>query len=214
VKRLASWAANNLGSHDTAAQKTAEAFLRRATELTSVNAAEDFLTGNPNARERLINGYIGEARRMGIFKFGIAYPLRNPDTAGHRYFLVHLCDFEDGYIWMANFMASAEITYEELRQERDMFQPEFFSVRDLTPHSREVVVSKVESALAVLCRERNWPNGKCMQIRKVLAGLVDKFQWHASRADYEEALRRLRANGLLSCKTFKDSDTITLNLLR
>jgi len=39
--------------------------------------------------EDLITGYISEVKRRNIFRFGIHYPVRNPVTGGHRYYLAH-----------------------------------------------------------------------------------------------------------------------------
>ena len=214
VKRLLSWAANNADSLDEAARKTSEKFLKRADQLTDESAVCCWLDGEPNAREALINGYIRAAREQGVFKFGIAYPVRNPDTQGHRYFLVHLCDFEDGYTWMANFMAAAEITYEQKRE--DLFngcQQSFFSVKDFHLAARDTIVKQIIASFPEMCILRGWGKGVVVQNRKVFSALVDTFSWRVSRADYLKALKKLNSDGLLSFESLDDGDVMTFNVV-
>lgn len=206
VKRLASWAANHLGAADPSAKSTAEAFSRRINDLSSNSALREFLDGNPEAREALINGYISEAKRQGIFKFGIAYPIRNPDTGGHRYFLVHFSDFEDGYTWMANFMAAADAQYEQLHSQLDLIdgQVELFSVTDLQTAARQTMVKKIIADLPDICRGRGWTRGSEVQNRHLYAAIVDKFKWRAGRSEWEAALRFLHDEGKVFFPDSKD----------
>jgi three-Cys-motif partner protein len=214
VKRLASWAAKNIDALQPSSQKTAAAFQRRTSELTTQAAVQEWLAGNPNARQELIDGYIGEAKRRGLFKYGIAYPIRNPDTAGHRYFLIHLCNYPDGYIWMANFMASAELDYEEMR-EQSLFgdQQSLFSVRDLNRAARKAMVDKIVSAMAEICMLKRWGKGVEVQNRHVYAAMVDEFGWHISRSEREGALRQLADNGLAALTGLKDADGCTFYIV-
>jgi three-Cys-motif partner protein len=215
VKRLASWAQSHIAALDEPAKKTAKAFNRRVKELTSVDAIRDWFDREPGARESLINGYIAEARRQKIFHFGIAYPIRNPDTGGHRYFLVHLCDFEDGYTWMANFMAAAEVEYEERQGELKLIggQQELITVRDLIKAARAGMVDQIVQAMPQVCIIRRWGKGKEIQNRRIYAAFVDEFQWRAGRSEWEAALRRMRDDGWLSLTGLKDADRCTLNVV-
>jgi three-Cys-motif partner protein len=215
VKRLASWAQRQSSSLDTAARKTADAYKRRIKDLTSLSALRDWLNGLPEARESLINGYIGEARRQQIFRFGIAYPIRNPDTRGHRYFLVHLCDFEDGYTWMANFMAAAELEYEELHNElRLSGQQELITVRDLHKAARSGIVKEIVNSMPQICMLRAWRKGRQVQNRHIYAAFVDEFRWRASRSEWESALRQLDRDGLVTLhEGLKDRGSCTLNVV-
>ena len=214
VKRLLSWAANNCDGLDPSAKKTAEAYRRRASNLTSDKAIKDWLDDEPDARQALINGYIAEAKRQEIFQFGIAYPIRNPDTRGHRYFLVHLSDFPDGYTWMANFMAAAEIEYEELHDQfRFGGQPGLITVKELMKAARAGMVDKIIERLPSICTHRKWQKGTEVEVRRVYAALVDEFQWHASRSEWQAALRRLRASGGIKFQDLKDGDSCTWNLV-
>lgn len=214
VKRLASWSANNLDALEPGTQKTAVAFQHRTSELTTQSAIQEWLQGNPDARQQLIDGYIGEAKKRGLFKYGIAYPLRNPDTAGHRYFLVHLCNFPDGYIWMANFMASADLDYEEMR-DQSLFgdQQSLFTVRDLNRAARDKMVERILAAMGSVCILKRWGKGVVVQNRYVYAAMVDEFGWSISRTEREGALKRLAANGQASISGVKDGDSCTFNLV-
>ena len=215
VKRLASWAQSQATALDEPAKKTAEAFNRRIKELTSVDAIRDWLDRQPGSRESLINGYIAEARRQKIFRFGIAYPIRNLDTGGHRYFLVHLCDFEDGYTWMANFMAAAEAEYEERHDQLQLAdgQQELITVRDLIKAARAGMVDQIVQATPQICITRRWGKGIEIQNRRMYAAFVDEFQWRAGRSEWEAALRRMRDLGQMSFTGLKDADTCTLNVV-
>jgi three-Cys-motif partner protein len=213
VKRLARWSANHLDSLDPAARKTAEAFKKRTSELTTQEAINNWFDGNPNAREDLIDGYIGEAKRQGIFSYGIAYPLRNPDTCGHRYFLVHLCNFPDGYIWIANFMNAAELDYEEQRSARDLFggQKELITVRDLSKSARPQIIKRIVTKMPTICESNKWTKGIRVRNRHVYAAMVDEFGWNIGRNEREGALKQLKEAGNISCTGTKDSDWCTFN---
>jgi three-Cys-motif partner protein len=214
VRRLASWSARHLESLEPAAKKTAIAFQRRTAELTTQAAVGEWLNGNPDARQHLIDGYIGEARNRGIFKYGIAYPIKNPDTAGHRYFLVHLCNFPDGYIWIANFMASAELDFEEMR-DQSLFgdQQALISVRDLNRAARKKFVDEIIAAMPEICILRKWGKGVPVQNRYVYAEMVNAFGWHISRTEREGALKQLEKNGQVSLTGVRDRDICTFNLV-
>jgi len=214
VKRLASWSANHLDSLDAAAKKTAEAFKKRTNDLTTQEAINNWFDGNPNAREDLINGYIGEAKRQRIFNYGIAYPLRNPDTCGHRYFLVHLCNFADGYIWIANFMNAAELDYEEQRSALDLSggQKELITVRDLSKSARPQMIKRIIAKIPMICELNKWTKGIKVQNRFLYAAMVDEFSWNIGRTEREGALKHLKEAGRISCTGLRDSDLCTFNI--
>ena len=216
VKRLASWSANHLDSLDAAAKKTAEAFKKRTNELTTPEAINTWFDGEPGARQALIDGYIGEAKRQNIFKFGIAYPLRNPDTCGHRYFLVHLCNFPDGYIWIANFMNAAELEYDEQRSALQLLggQTEFFTVKDLKKSARPQMINKIIAKIPTICESHRLVEGVKVENRYVYAAMVDEFGWSISRTEREGAIKQLKEAGRVSSTGPKDSDLCTFNIVR
>jgi len=127
VKRLIMWAANNLENLDQKHRKVALGISARGKELTDEEAAEkvqseELLGSDSELRDRIMEGYEAEVMRKTKFTYGLNYPIRNPATGGHRYYLVHFCKFVDGYTHMANFMAKAERTYQKLHSgDRELF---------------------------------------------------------------------------------------------
>src|SRR4029077_19356519 len=154
VKRLIAWARNNWTCLEQRHRKTAEAFFARVGKLTSDAAVEAFLNNDAAAREALITGYINEVKRRKVFGFGIHYPVRNPATGGHHYYLAHFSDHEDGYCYMANFMAEAERTLEGLsKRTGDLFgnqpvQMELLEIRqEFVAQAEDATVKRIISTL-------------------------------------------------------------------
>jgi three-Cys-motif partner protein len=219
VKRLIMWSANNLENLEEKHRKVALGLLARVRELTDDEAAEKvqmeaLLGSDSELRDRLIEGYEGEVKRKTKFTFGLNYPIRNPATGGHRYYLVHFCKFVDGYTHMANFMARAERTYQKLHSgEPELFggcpiQQTFLQIDD---HLAKQVESENVEAIAMVIPEiviRNRWENKQMQLRNVLGEVVNNFKWRTTRAEWIKALRQGETNGWLKLTGTDDGDAV------
>jgi three-Cys-motif partner protein len=208
VKRLLSWAVNNEDSFEAGHQKTARAFKSRVDRLTDEEAAK--VVGVPESQV-LIDGYVRKVKSIAPLRFALNYPIRNPSTKGHRYFLVHFCNFPDGYIHMANFMAKVDRSVEGIG-DSDMFatpQMEFMSINEhIVGQKRADMVKQVSDRLGSLWVERGWSR---VQNRELYAGIVDEFQWHILRSEYIEALRKLEKDGVVSVEGTEDSNFTTFH---
>ena len=186
------WAANNLENLEEKHRKVALGILARVKELTDEEAAEKVQLETPlgsdsELRDRLIEGYEAEVKRKTNFTYGLNYPIRNPATGGHRYYLVHFCKFVDGYTHMANFMAKAERTYQKLHSgEREWFggspkQQTFLQIDDhLAKQAESENVSGIAMAVPEIFIRKGWEN-KSLQLRDVLGEVVNSFKWRTTR---------------------------------
>lgn len=209
VKRLIAWASKNADKLDERHRKTVAAFLDRVRKLTSESAKEAFLRDDPTASEALIRGYVAEVKRRRIFRFGIHYPVRNPKTGGHRYYLAHFCNHEDGYCYMANFMAEVERTLNGLSKKTDLFaqsaQLELLEIRDeFVTHAEEDAVKRIVSDLPEIFRNRLWAS-RLVQNREIFAAIVSKFEYSTTRKEWLKALRRLQDDGKVTMDGSNDS---------
>jgi three-Cys-motif partner protein len=212
VKRLIAWAKNHWNSLEERHRKTAEAFISRVGDLTSDSAIDAFLNADPTAGEALIKGYIAEVKRQGIFRFGIYYPVRNPLTGGHRYYLAHFCNHEDGYCYMADHMARVERVLEgSSRDTGDLFgnqpaQLELLNIRaDLVAQVEEGWVKKIFGELPRLI-ELHHLSGQRVENRKVFAAIVDHFGYSTTRKEWVKALRELEKARKLTMDGTDDGD--------
>jgi three-Cys-motif partner protein len=219
VKRLIMWSANNLENLDGKHRKVALGLSSRVKQLTDEEAAKQvemgsFLGSDLEMRDRLIEGYEAEVKRKTKFTFGLNYPIRNPATGGHRYYLVHFCKFVDGYTHMANFMARAERTYQQvLSGDRELFggppkQQTFLQIDEhLARQVEAATISEVALAVPEIIARKKW-NNKTLQIRDLLGEIVMKFKWRATRVEWIKALRQCETNGLLKLNGSDDNDVI------
>jgi three-Cys-motif partner protein len=216
VKRLIMWSANNLQNLEEKHRKVALGLADRVKQLTDEEAAEKVkLEGSDSElRDRLIEGYEAEVKRKTKFTFGLNYPIRNPATGGHRYYLVHFCKFADGYTHMANFMAKAERTYQKLLSgETDFFsqapkQQTFLQIDDhLAKEAESKNVYEIERAIPRIVSRKGWEDAS-VQLRDVLAEIVNNFKWTATRVEWIKALRQCEAGRLLKMAGTDDADKI------
>jgi three-Cys-motif partner protein len=219
VKRLIMWSANNLENLEEKHRKVALALSARVKELTDEEAAEKvqeeaLLGSDSELRDRLIEGYETEVKRKTKFTFGLNYPIRNPATGGHRYYLVHFCKFVDGYTHMANFMARAERTYQKLLSaQKDFFgggqkQQTFLQIDEhLAKQAETKNVSDIETTVPTIILRRRWMNKK-VQIRDVLGEIVSDFKWRTTRVEWIKALRQCETNGWLKMTGTEDADIV------
>jgi len=173
---------------------------------------ESLLGSDSELRDRLIDGYEAEVKRRTNFTFGLNYPIRNPATGGHRYYLVHFCKFVDGYTHMANFMAKAERTYLKLLSgERELFaggpkQQTFLQIDEqLAKQAESEKVSDIAAAVPEIVLRKRWEN-KSVQLRDVLGEIVDRFKWRTTRVEWTKALRQCETNGWLTMTGTEDGD--------
>lgn len=219
VKRLIMWSSNNEENLEEKHRKVALALSARVKELTDEQAAEKveleaLLGSDSELRDRLIEGYEMEVKRKTRFTFGLNYPIRNPATGGHRYYLVHFCKFVDGYTHMANFMAKAERTYQKLHSsEGDFFsggpkQQTFLEIDEqFAKQAESEKVLQITNAIPEIALRSRWAN-KSMQLRNVLGEIVNNFKWRSTRVEWIKALRQCETNGLLKLKGTDDGDMV------
>jgi len=217
VKRLIAWGSKNWNDSDPRHQKTASAFVKRVGQLTSDGAVEAFLRDEPDAREALIKGYVAEIKRQKIFRFGIHYPVRNPATGGHHYYLAHFCNHEDGYCYMANFMAEVERTLEGLSSKTtDMFgaqpaQMELLEIRkEFVSKVEEAAVQRIINAFPDIVQSQRL-RGSRIQNRVVFAAIVDRFGYSTTRKEWMRALRQLSETGKLRMEGSEDNSYVNIS---
>jgi hypothetical protein len=196
---------------DERQRKTAEAFSVRVSKLTTGAAVDAFLKKDPGASEALIQGYLAEVKRRKIFRFGIYYPVRNPTTGGHRYYLAHFCSHEDGYCYMANFMAEVERTLQGLSNKPGSLfgeQPEQLDLleirQEFVAHAEDTAVRQIVGELPTIFRDRHF-FGRRIQNRQIFAAIVDRFGYSTTRKEWIRALRQLKEAGKLSMDGSEDS---------
>jgi three-Cys-motif partner protein len=211
VKRLIAWAKNHRDAFDESHRKTAQAFHARVAQLTTDDAVERFLRDEPNAREELIRGYVAEVKRRKIFRFGIYYPVRNPATGGHHYYLAHFCNHLDGYCHMANFMAKVERTLAGLSAKGgELFgnasgQMELMEIRrEFADRAEDDAVKRITAQLPHIFRDRKFRN-RNVQNREIFAAIVDQFGYSTTRKEWLKALRALQDAGTLKMDGSEDS---------
>ncbi|HUJ09388.1 MAG TPA: three-Cys-motif partner protein TcmP [Verrucomicrobiae bacterium] len=216
VHRLIQWTASNIESLDEKHRKTAEAFLSRVSHLADAEAIQAVLAKGEDPRQALINGYENLVKKHCPFTYSLSYPIRNPDTGGHHYFLVHFCNFADGYTYMANFMAKVERTWRSHSREQSELLPDKGTQLEMLTINKEAA-DQVEKA-AVRTLVANLPElfvmeqllKSTVQCRKIYAMIVDRFGWNYTRKEWIKALRELESNQVLSMSGSNDNDNVTV----
>jgi three-Cys-motif partner protein len=218
VKRLLSWAVNNADHISEGHRKSALKFAMRVLQLTDEEALAELNTlerDKDGTREALIQGYMQQVRNIAGFKFALRYPIRNPRTDGHKYYLVHFCNHPDGYHYMAHFMALAERAYEEDRRKKteDMFAT---TDQELMPGILDDADKCVEDARVadlyaalpeILAPLRGRHN---LKMRWVYAAIVDRFEWRLTRKEWLKALAKAKAAGMINYKSTEDGGDATI----
>jgi three-Cys-motif partner protein len=222
VKRLISWAARNADHYDPAHRQTARALKARVDQLTDEQAAakaEAVLAGGEGVetREWLIEGYVRRVKEGAGFKYSLPYPVRNPETGGHRYYLIHFCNFADGYIYMAHYMAKMERALRKASLgAHSLFEPpqlEFdVLTRELEERKEAQTVQQIAAALPRIMQSRGW-TGMRVRNRDIYAAIVDEFKWGVLRGEYVKALRALERQGKLSMQSAEDGDYSTIGTM-
>lgn len=214
VKRLIMWATNHEESFDQSHRKTSKAFRSRIDQLTDEQAANvvqsALASGEVLDRTALIEGYARLVKATTSLRFSLSYPIRNPETKGHRYYLVHFCKHPDGYVHMANFMAKVERSV-EATSASDLFgaakpQLEFMAVnKHLAEQKRNATIEMLRKALPTIWVARGWLKER-VQNRELYASIVDEFGWKVLRSEYIAALRDHVKEGYIQMASSNDDD--------
>ena len=214
VKRLIMWATNNEDSFDVSHRKSSKAFRSRIDQLTDEEAANlvqsALASGEILDHSPLIEGYARRIKATTSLRFSLSYPIRNPETKGHRYYLIHFCKHPDGYIYMANFMAKVERSVEGTSHD-DFFrtekpQMEFMTVKKhLADQKRDDSIEMIHDALPGIWVRRGWLKSR-IQNRDLYAAIVDEFGWKVLRGEYIAALRKHAKEGYIYMASGDDDD--------
>jgi three-Cys-motif partner protein len=220
VKRLIRLANTQRNSLDPTQQKIAEALARRVAGLADGADTTRILElldseERVESRQMLIDGYQRIVLQQTDFRFGLSYPLRNPQTGGHRYFIVHFSAHHDGYVYMADTMAKAERAYHRIHDRGgDMFtsaQVEFPTIQehfdDQTQAENRAVVA---GCLPAIVEESQW-HGKTVAAREVFAAIVDRLGWKVLRKEYLGVLRDWKKAGRADFAELDDNSSITFS---
>ena len=70
-------------------------------------------------------------------------------------------------------------------------------------------VDEILAALPAILRAAIGGRSRC-QCRYVYAGIVDRFAWRATRAEWTRALRQVADQGLIDLKGTDDNDYVTI----
>ena len=112
---------------------------------------------------------------------------------------------------MANFMARVERTAQQ--QAQQLFggeQMEMLAINEqLAKQVQEANVAKIVSEMPDLLRARNL-QGKTVQLRDLLAAMVDQFQWSYTRSEWMAALRSLENSKILKLNGSEDRDNVVI----
>jgi three-Cys-motif partner protein len=216
VHRLIQWTRSNLESLDAKHRKTAEAFLSRIANLTDASAIEAVVARSEDPRQALIDGYENLVKSLKLFTYSLSYPIRNPDTGGHHYFLVHFCNFPDGYTHMANFMAKVERTWRSYAHGQKELLPAKAPQMEMLAINQEVAdqVEKKHVQTLVNSLQQTFIlrgfHKNAVECRRVYAAIVDEFGWKYTRKEWIKALRELESDGILTMSGSDDKNTITM----
>jgi three-Cys-motif partner protein len=214
VKRLIMWATNHEDSFAESHRKTSKAFRSRIDQLTDEQAAtlvqSALSSGEVLDRTALIEGYARRVKASTSLRFNLSYPIRNPETKGHRYYLIHFSKHPDGYIHMANFMAKVERSVEGTSGS-DLFesnkpQLEFMAVNEhLAEQKRNESIEMLRNDLPTIWVKRGWLKER-VRNRDLYAAIVDEFGWRVLRSEYIAALRDHVKSGYIQMASSKDDD--------
>lgn len=218
VKRVYAWAQRYREDPNNKPRKTAEKLMDRAQQLTDDSGLRSMAAQDAEWRDKAVQGYCAEAKEAGLFRYALAYPVRNPTTRKHKYYLVHFCNHPDGYHYMANFMARVERSRARLSQGETLDLFKTASTRqeimpildDVDSQVEQQKASQVADVVRALAQSQKW-SGVSVENRTIYAGIVDQLQWTATRKEWIKGLRILAEQGAAQ---FKAADDGALTLFR
>jgi len=218
VKRVYSWGQTYKGDPNDRPRKTAAKMMGRASLLTDKAGLRSLSTNDGGWRNKTVQGYCDAVKAQRLFRFALAYPVLNPTTKKHKYFLVHLCNHPDGYHYMANFMARVERSRAQLSQggTLQLFNPtpnqlEIMPIiKDVDTQVEQKVARRVAEVVQDLARKQKW-TGQKIENREIYAAIVDQMQCTATRKEWIGGLRLLNAQGVVG---FKSADDGSYTLFR
>lgn len=222
IKRFIGWAANNIDSNNPTSRKIADTLGLKASQFTDDSAVSAVLANNPGRNESVLEGYLNLVKeRIGV-RFGLKYPIKNPETRAIRYYLVHFCNFEDGYIHMANFMAKADRSVQRLASKA--VQPGLFDSPDSTPQqgmllpilkeadraTEESNVTMIIESLPETLREAELTGN--VQNRQIYAAIVDRWGPRFLRSEWIKAMRSLEKQKVFAMNGSNDNNWTNVHL--
>jgi len=199
VKRLIKCIHNNLENIDPAQQKRAHTMLKRVEALSDQAAWQAVLEDDFDVRNAILEGYEKLVKNQAHFQYSLSYPIRNPVTRAHKYFLTFFGNFVDGYIHVANFMAKAERNYQMLQNSMaSMFasEPEWFGEYH-QPAAQTKNIETIASRLEDVIREQKWSR-TTVERRYVYAKIVDTFRWRYVQVEWQKALLLLKDKRIIT----------------
>ena len=214
LKRMGSFAATHSQNvHAPSVKKAAQTFAIKCSAVLGV----DWSNASDSCREDIVASYCDLIKQEGLYKFAISYPVKNPETGGHHYYLVHFCNFEDGYIHMADFMGQIERSIEhknpELFPTLDQ-EPSFGVIVDAAVREQDKAVEKqnIDQILAFFRSQpgTRWRKMHLLKRRHFCAAAVDQFGYRIRLKEAQRALTAwLTETGGQSNGT-KESSPVTL----
>jgi three-Cys-motif partner protein len=223
VKRLLNYNKNDPDGQNSRAAKTEEKFRQRVRLLTGETGITAALLKHPQAGSILVESYIElVTQEYGLFDYGLAYPVVNPATRGHRYYLAHFCKHPDGYIYMASFMAKVQRTVEKLtakKNEENLFGPstedpdlfDVMGIRDeMVKNHEEGKVNTIVKKLPEIFKKHAW-YGQTFERRWIYAAIVNEFTWTVLLKESKKALQAAKASGLVAFEKDHDAADVTVH---
>ena len=197
VSRLLNFNKNADYVPDSQAAKTEARFWERGRQLTDAEGQQAAVLNDPGARKIIVDGYIKlVTKELGLFGYGLAYPIVNPKTMALRYYLVHFSDHPDGYAYMANYMAEVQRTIDKVTtQEKEfaLFGPESQQLEIMEIRASAIAqheqskVNEIVKKLPAILKKHNL-EGRTVERRQIYAAIVDEFAWTVLLKESKRAL--------------------------
>jgi three-Cys-motif partner protein len=216
VKRLIRLVSNNIASLDPTQRRIAEALAERVAEFATADDVTQALTlldakERVASREVLVEAYRRIVLAKTDFTHSLSYPLRNPKTGGHRYFVLHFCSHPDGYVHMADFMAKAERAFQRRQSDLLFGNPDQMEFPNIQEHIDDAAHADkqalVLAKLPLIIDSKKW-RGRATEARRVFEAIVDEFGWQVLRKEYLAAMRELKKQGRVKFSELDDNAII------
>lgn len=214
LKRMGAFAEkHSQNTNSPSIRKTAKTFASKCNAVLGKTTICDA------TREELAATYCELIKAEGLYRFAISYPVKNPETKGHHYYLVHLCNFEDGYVHMADFMGQIERSIDH--RNTTMFpeletdhSPSFGIILDsaLKEQDRAVEKDNTDRVLRFFRSQptARWQNFAPLQRRHFLAAAVDQFGYQIRMKEAQKAVTAWLAETGGHSEGPKESSAVTI----